>query len=397
MADLQQYPLPNPSLPFGQQAVSPVAQTNPLMSLGSGVNTGISLGLQAGQLSLQAKQQAMQQQLQQAQIQQAKAAILKEALGTAHADFDTLSKINPDMAIDYYHQKIAPLQDEFWGQYGIKMDSSQIPSSHNNADILGQANQLTDMVLNDPSKIAVARAGLSHLQNRMDVGEMAQQKLNKNVEAVNAIGENQKNQEKLAQDWVTANESLRGDSVYKGLETQRNSAAQGYDTLKKYQKQDGTFNLNNAQVVDLYGQLWKAQTGGVLSPGELNEMNQASLQKNYAKLAGIVGLSPNALPTQFGNRMLDMFTNLGNFTESQHASMETAKAAKPGDLNDPNLIAATQQRIGRGMTFPQMKAKSDSEYEAKSFPKFNSEADALKANLPKGTIVKINGKNARID
>jgi len=66
MADLPRYPLPNPELPFGQQAVSPVAQTNPLMSLASGVNTGAQLGLQfAQQKMLQEQQQRLQQKQQQ--------------------------------------------------------------------------------------------------------------------------------------------------------------------------------------------------------------------------------------------------------------------------------------------------------------------------------------------
>lgn len=50
MADLPRYDLPNPGLPLGQQAVSPVAQTNPLQSLAQGGVQGFSLGLQARQL-----------------------------------------------------------------------------------------------------------------------------------------------------------------------------------------------------------------------------------------------------------------------------------------------------------------------------------------------------------
>ncbi len=112
MADLQQYPLPNPGLPFGQQAVSPVAQVNPLQMAGQGINTGATLGFQARQVAALEKERQTQMMQAQAQMKIAQATVLKEALGTAHQDFETISKINPDAAMDYYHNKIAPLQDE---------------------------------------------------------------------------------------------------------------------------------------------------------------------------------------------------------------------------------------------------------------------------------------------
>jgi len=68
---MAEYPLPNPSLPFGQQAVSPVAQTNPIQSLTQGGVQGFSLGLQARQQAMLQQQQQMEQEKQKFVMEQA--------------------------------------------------------------------------------------------------------------------------------------------------------------------------------------------------------------------------------------------------------------------------------------------------------------------------------------
>jgi hypothetical protein len=183
-------------------------RVNPLAQILPGFQSGFGMGIQSHQLGLQANQQelaqkqfALQQQQAQMQYKVQQAQIMKEALSTAHENFDSIAKINPDAAIDYYHNKISPLQDQFWGQYGINMDSSQIPASHANADIISQINKATDLALTGADKIPIAQNILSHLQSRMDVGEMAQKRISEATKAVGSMQDYNKHLDDLEKSW----------------------------------------------------------------------------------------------------------------------------------------------------------------------------------------------------
>lgn len=96
------YPLPNPSLPFGQQAVSPVAQTNPLMSLQQGGVQGFSLGLQA-------RQQAMLQQQMQAEQEKQKFIMEQAAKEEKRKSFEDFTK-----AVSTLHAMPESIRPQIW-------------------------------------------------------------------------------------------------------------------------------------------------------------------------------------------------------------------------------------------------------------------------------------------
>jgi hypothetical protein len=357
MADLPQYPLPNPALPFGQQANPTIAQTNPLMSAAQGINAGAQLGLQQQQLNLQRQQQQAAIMAAQVQAQKNKEDFLTNAWGKI-AELKNV----PDYQ-NYLMQQLGPVMSDTLSKYGVNVDLSHGSFMSNPSVQTQVTNLMANPNLDYQSKADGLRAIERANPGMEDMNALIEKQANALQEQQKFGFEQEKTQNELAQQWVTNNQSLRGDTVYKQLETQRNAAAQGYDTLTKNKGADGNYNLSNAQIVDLYGQLWKAQTGGVLSPQELSEMNQASLQKNYAKMATFLGMSPNALPTAVGQRLEGMFTNLGNFTDAQHSAMEASKAAKPGGLVDPVKIQSAQAALGRGLTFQQMKDQSDQDFQ----------------------------------
>ncbi len=366
MADIQlpQYQINTPTpVP---QTVSPVAP-NPLTALSAGIQQGATLGFQARTVAAQEQERQTQLLQAQAQMAQAKRANQLASLDAFQKQYDALQKINPDHAFDFYQKAMAPLNSEIMNDLGVPADfHSDANPMHETQDKVDQIQAYVKAAATKSMPLPLVLSGLSKIQSDIGTGDYASKRAEEAMKTVGSIQDYAKNQQDLAQKWVTNNQSLRGDQVYKGLETQRNSAAQGYDTLLKNKKPDGSYDLSNGQIIDLYGQLWKSQTGGVLSPSELDEMNQASVQKNTAKLAGLIGLSKNALPTQVGKRLETMFTNLGEFTEKQHASMEASKAAQPGGLVDPEEIKGAKAALGRGLTFSQLKAQSDQDYAQRS-------------------------------
>ena len=143
MPDIQQIipQMPQAQLPGGIQS-APIVPPNPLGTIGAGIQSGFGMGLQNREVQIKQQQADTQAKYQQAEIE-------KATLDSAHQTFESISKINPDAAMDYYHQKVAPLQDAFWQKHGLSMDSKQIPPSHANADIIQQINDATDMVANN--------------------------------------------------------------------------------------------------------------------------------------------------------------------------------------------------------------------------------------------------------
>jgi len=364
MADAPQLQIPqmpsNAGIPgLNQAPVSGVAQTNPLMSLQQGAVQGASLGLQARQIAIQQQLANQQEQQRRSQMYAAQVQQQKNEEDFVTNAWDKIAHMgNVPAYQQHLIESITPATQKVMSRYGVSPDFTH-EDFVNNDPAKKEAIALMSSKLPPEEKAIGLQAIHVKYPGETELGQSLTQMSDQLMKQKTMQVDQQKNQQKLAQDWVNGAESLKGDTVYKGLETQRNAAAQGYDTLKKNQKADGSYDLSNGQIIDLYGQLWKAQTGGVLSPAELDEMNQASAQKNYAKLAGYLGMSKSALPTAVGQRLETMFTNLGQFSDKQHSTMEQSKNAMPGGLTDPNEIAAAQKRLGRGLSFDEMKSSSD--------------------------------------
>lgn len=378
MAEMQQYPLPNPGLPLGQQAVSPVAQTNPLQALTQGGVQGFSLGLAARQQ--QALEQERQVQLMAAQ-QQARLAqqqALTNAASITHQNFEDLTKVDPDHAVDYYNQAIAPLHQAILAQYGVHMDVGQMPVSHKNADAIDKINSYVDM-LKEPSKAPLALQGLSRISNEMDIAEQTRKKAEEGIKTVGTIQDYSKHQDDLIQQERQRQESLRGDPILQQLETKRLAAGQVYDSLKRNQDEKGNFNMSQSQLVDSYANLYRAQSGVGATGEAMEKLDQPTLQAKYAKLAGMFGLSKNALPTEVGNRLLDMSVQLGNFNENEHQKMMVGRNQRVPGID--SSYAGPEPKSQRGSSFPEMMATSD-------------KASKYQPNQPK--IIQRKGKDGQI-
>jgi hypothetical protein len=403
--DLPQYPLPNPGLPLGQQAVPMVAQTNPLMSAASGINTGAQLGLQAQQQKLQQAQLA-------AQIKQQQAAIMNQTLTTAHSYFDSLAKVDPDMAVDFYHQKIAPLQDAFWNQHGVSMDSTQIPPSHNNADTLEKANKLTQNAINDPSQIGASLAGMSYLNNQMNIGEMTQQRLAANTKTLEDIKsaqqfqqtqtfEQQKHIDQAEQEYASSINAMKGRSGGFGLQDQKVDQAIHLRQMinQSYDPQTGNYNVKAGNYPELVMGLANlmSPTGTADAETRKNLESMTASGKLNQAIQYITG------QPQVGNTQA-VIKSLVDSIDRQGQTSQTLRDNYVSQVQPPSILppdrAARIFNQGRGSNYVDYLpggVQSKLGPIPANTPSFNSEAQAMAANLPKGSIVMINGRRARID
>lgn len=384
MADIQlpRYELPNPALPLGQQAVSPVAQTNPLQSLAGGVNSGVSLGLQARQVK--ALEQERQVQMIAAQVQQQKNE--EELLTNAWQKIADLK--NMPSYQSHLISAIDPLMKKVLSRHGIQIDMNH-----------------PDLVENDPAHKEVQAVMASDLPwdqkatalQAVHLKYPSQTDLGSTIDAMSQqLMARKKGQDELIQQEKQRQESLRGDQLLQQTELKRSAAGSLYNQLRLSQKENGEYDITVPQMVEMYGNLYRSQNGTGLTGEALPLMDQKTAEGNYSKLAAYFGLAKNALPKELGDRLLHMSEQLGDFNEAQHQKMMLGRDKRTPGIDE--TYAGPLSSDSRGLNFPEMKANADkaSKYQTKT-PSFKSAAEAEKADIPKGSIVLINGKRFRKD
>lgn len=357
MAEHQQYPLPNPGLPLGQQAVSPVAQTNPLQSLQQGGVQGFSLGLAA-------RQQAALEQERQTQLMAAQAAIKQQQqknLIDYSTQLDTnlknIADIDHGMAVRFYKEKVLPLHNEIGKQYGLpEMDPNAINSEDNTPKELERISTLYHTMISDPQKAPFAQAELNDVFTKeiynKHINEAAGSALKGGIDF-------NKHQDELMNQEFQRRHQLRSDPLIQQVELKQSAAGSVYDQLRRAQDDKGKYNISAPQLVDLYANLYRAQSGVGITGEALPMMDQKTAQGNYAKVAAYFGLSKNALPQELGDRLLHMSEQLGHFNEIQHQKLMEGRDVPTAGLSQANQKAVDQWPNPRGLSFTEMKKQSD--------------------------------------
>lgn len=394
-----QYRLPQQALPQGLD-VAASTPPNALSQIGPGIIQGASLGFQARQTA--ALEQERQTQLMAAQVaaQQARKASNIAALAAVGEQYDRLSKIHPDDAFDLYKSKLAPLMSAVVSDTGLPADfHTDANPSHETADTVKRMHDAVSGLADGTIDMPTFQKIMNGIQSQNNIGEYAQKRIDEATKAGNTIQDYNKNIQSMEKDARQQINTVRGDTNFQRLESQRNGAAGVYSLLRQNQDEKGNYNLTKQQLVDLNSKLYTGLNGVAPTETALKELMGSSAQSLYSELAARVGLARNALPKQIGDRLLEMSEQAGNFAEAQHDSMLQGRLSQMNTALPEHIKQAVIRDISpRGQTFQEMKAIADkqSKYQP-NIPKFKSAAEAEKSNVPKGSIVLINGKKYRKD
>ena len=352
------YPLPNQNITQIGQTASNVPP-NILSGVGPGVAQGFGMGLQ--QRQVQALEQERQTQLMSAQLaaQQAKKENDLKALDTLSTQYERLSKNHPDTAFEFYRDKMAPFYSSVLQDHGIQADfQSEANPLHETSDSVKRINDavtgLADGSIDQPTFEKI----MSREQSGHNVGEYLQKRIDEAQKAGNTVQDYTKHQDELVQQERQRQDSLRSDPVIQQVEMKRVAAGQVYDALRHAQDESGNYNVSQGQLVDLYGNIYRAQTGVGITGEALPMMDQPTAQANYAKLAAYFGLSKNALPKELGDRLLSMSNQLGNFNEAQHQKMMEGRNTPVVGLDEKHRDSLSNLN-SRGFSFQEMKANAD--------------------------------------
>jgi len=260
---------------------------------------------------------------------------------------------------------------------------------------LERVSTLYHTMISDPQKADLARAELNDIFTK----EIYNKKVSEVAgTALKGGSDYLQHQDELMQQEFQRRQQLRSDPLIQQVEIKQSAAGSIYDQLKRSQKEDGSYDMSVPQLVDMYANLYRAQSGVGITGEALPMMDQPSAQENYAKLAAYFGKSKNALPKEIGDRLLHMSEQLGNFSQKQHEKLMEGREVPVSGLSAANQRIISAWPNSRGMSFSEMKSGSDadSKYQP-NVPQFKSAAEAEKADIPKGAVVLINGKKYRKD
>jgi hypothetical protein len=385
MADLQQYPLPNPGLPLGQNGVSPVAQTNPLQSLTQGAVQGGTLGLQYQAQQTEAAKALIQARQQQQQVLANKIDLLK-----TYADLYQKYAVAPSIQKQVVLKGFIPTHNDIaqmTGNQDAVVNPSQIDFEADRGPLKELMN-ITPLAFpqsgsnTNPSHLNDYISKFKTIEASVPGNPMVQQIAEKNISDMMALDqknmqekqfgfEQQKNDEQLEQKARDEINLTRGDQNFQKLEAQRNGAGGVYNILRLNQDEKGNYNLTKPQLVDLNSKMYTALNGTAPTAQALEDLNGSSITSLYSTLASNLGLAKNALPKQIGDRLLKMADDAGNFAQTQQTSMLGGRLSQMAtDLPPNRRQAILNDASTRGRTFQQMKEEADkqSKYQPQNTP-----------------------------
>ena len=193
-------------------------------------------------------------------------------------------------------------------------------------------------------------------QQAKDMKEMslAQMKSNKDISL--GLREDQQ-QDKLEQQYKQQLTSVRGDPNISGLEKQRDGAAQAYNILAQSKKPDGSYDLSEPQLTELYNQITVATSGKGMTDSMQKSMDQATAKQKMASIATFIGMSPSATTQAIGDRLMHMSQVLGTQTQANLDKRMESRVLPPSGLKPER--AKPIQDAGRGYSFQELVKKSN--------------------------------------
>jgi len=332
---MAEYPLPNPSLPFGQQAISPVAQTNPLQSLTQGGVQGFSLGLQARQQAMLQEQQQRQAIEQQARMELAQKEERRKTFDDFTKSISTLHAMPESIRPQIWDNMVYPKAKEL----GINVS----PGYDNLSDhpFTEKVIKVLDYHKKDPKNFPLDDTlGAIHLlsltaseqgqqdtsKTLMDIAKEMQPKespYSDQAEANRKTRETQFNVTEAGkfQAAVTGNEGVR--KVMAINQQKLNNIGNAKALIDQVEQQPGgadqrqMFEVASATVKTLIG-------NNMLTEGEIKQMIPDTYKGNVNKFLEKVSNQPKGLEAQqFVNRFKDTLSREYDVTNKQMESART--------------------------------------------------------------------------
>lgn len=193
-------------------------------------------------------------------------------------------------------------------------------------------------------------------QASKDAKEMGLKQLQANHDISLGLKQDQQ-QDKLEQQYKQQLMSVRGDPNISGLEKQRDGAAQAYNILAQSRKSDGSYDLSEPQLTELYNQISVATSGKGMTDSMQKAMDQSTAKQKLASIATFVGMSPSATTQAIGDRLMHMSTVLGQQTQGNLDRRMESRILPPSGL-DPERVEPIK-KAGRGFSFQDLVQKSN--------------------------------------
>lgn len=342
----------NANIPgLNQTPVSPVAQTNPLMALQQGGVQGFSLGLAARQQQALEQERQVQIMAAQQQARLAQQTALTNAATMAHQNFEDLSKVDPDHAVDYYNKAIAPLHQEILAQYGIHMDTGQMPDSHKNADAIDKINSYVDM-LKDPSKAPLALQGLNRISNEMDIAQQTREKAAAGMKTIGQIQDYNNHVDTLEQNYGNDISTMKSRSGTYGQQDQKVAQAAHLRTMvnQYLDPKTGEYKVPQAQYTELVMGLANLLSASGTADAETREKLESMTSKGKFNQAVqyVTGVPQTGNTQAIIKNLVDSIDRQG-MTAQQIRDNELSQVKPSVDL--PPERAARTLGKGRGTDF----------------------------------------------
>jgi hypothetical protein len=138
-------------------------------------------------------------------------------------------------------------------------------------------------------------------------------------------------QQRMENESMTRLASVRGDSVLKELETQRNAAVQAKSVIVQAKAEGREPNL--AEYTDVLGQLWRARTGIAPTKEVMHDLQMATAQGKLGKVYTLVSGKPAPASSKAVISALEDFVdNTGTTVDLMHEQQLAPHLMKPKDL-----------------------------------------------------------------
>lgn len=213
----------------------------------------------------------------------------------------------------------------------------------------GQLNAIRSYVdkPDDPATTAALSAQFPDGMPDWATKFMAQHSDIKQKQAAIDDAKNQVRQDKLENQYRTAQTSVRGDPTIAHVETQRDAAITAYNRINEIEKSGQA--MNPVDYIDVLGQIYKARTGAAPTNEVLADARQQTAKGQVGKVyTYFTGQQAPATTQDIQDSLKNMAASMGSQADKLHAGYMRSRLQPPTGL-DPDRAANVE--AGRGMSF----------------------------------------------